>query len=148
MSPELRPRISITSDSGLGREYESGLLVLKRTRHGGGNGHLDNGGTLKRLHQAKKELAEEWKRQAAQLGRAHEKELRAQPAEIKEGFKRFYKRLPASKWDLLSGNYELLPLTPSGKGEDLSVVKSIGIGAGVGVAVLLIALAIIILISK
>ena len=110
-----------------------------------GTGHLDDGGNLERLHQAKKELAEQWKWQAAQ-GHARERELRTQPAEIKEGFKKFYKQLPDSKWDLLSGNYELQPLTQ--KREDLSVVKSIGIGAGVGVAVLLIALAIIFLISK
>ena len=69
-----------------------------------------------------------------------------EPAEIKEAFQKFYKRLPISKWDLLSGNYELQPLTP--KNEDLSVVKSIGIGAGIGMAVLLIALAIMLLILK
>src|SRR5256885_719997 len=102
------------------------------------NDHLDDGGNLKRLHQAKKELAEEWKWQAAQ-GHARERELKARPAEIKEGFKKFYKRLPASEWDLLSGNYELQPLAQ--KREDLSVVESIGIGAGIGVAVLLTALA-------
>jgi hypothetical protein len=112
-----------------------------------GNGHLDDGGNLERLHQAKKQLAEEWRRQVTP-GQAREGELRAQPAEIKEGFKKFYKRLPASKWDLLSGNYELHPLTHFRKSEDLSVIKSIGIGLGVGVAVLLIALAIILLNSK
>jgi hypothetical protein len=112
-----------------------------------GSGHLDDQGNLKRLHQAKNALAEEWQRQAATL-EAREGELREQPAEIKETFKKFYKRLPSSKWDLLSGNYELQPLTHFQKGGRLSVVKWIGIGAGIGVAVLLIALAIIVLNSK
>jgi hypothetical protein len=119
---------------------------MKR-RRAAGNGNLDDKGILERLHQAKKELADQWKLQAAQ-GHARERELRTEPAEIKEAFKKFYKRLPASKWDLLSGNYELHPLTHFRKSEDLSVIKSIGIGVGVGVAVLLIALAIILLNSK
>jgi hypothetical protein len=117
---------------------------MKR-RMAAGDGHPDDGRNLERLHQAKKALAEEWKLQAAQ-GHARERELRTQPAEIKEEFKTFYKRLPDSKWDLLSGNYELQPLIQ--KREDLNVVKSIGIGAGIGVAVLLIGLAIVLLILK
>jgi hypothetical protein len=110
-------------------------------------GHSDDSGQLERLHLAAKELAVEWENEIAR-GTVRSEELKGPPANIDEPNKKFYKRLPVSQWDLMTGNYELYPLTHFRQGEELNVIKSIGIGVGIGSAVLLIGLAIILLNSK